>query len=1482
MREETLVKRKAPVKQPRLSSHSTLSLPATPTLTSIISTISPSPLPPALILPPSPSAGSRRGPDATYPTQSTIAGIQSEVGSVEGLGLPFTLAAGAEGGEESEEQRVQQTERRKGSETQQTLEHLPRRSTRVASSCVPSETPDLLRALSAAVLKVIADGRCSVASVLLALGHISLDHNNQASRQAIDQARRQLGESIRNDWTSEQEWIDEVPVDLRMPHARLGQDGADNVLQQSSFTTIHTLLTEGSPTAWLDHTVFYLTSRMYNVGVIIVVPARRGVPLYCRRIGARRSRHVVLFHRGIHYECVRWGETTVFPSEHPLISHLVLLNVTHPPVSFHEDDLELLHLRAQTPAVAPKVVRVEGSGTEPSPPPGMKRTAVKSKRKKAVKATRSAELKDASGGSHKERKSARSTGASPPLPISGDLLSAAEIAAHGELYEYISFPNVPQWVAICTLVLNTYRVASQAGDKAGQQQALEDLLMLPQRVLTRTSRGGDPRRLTSTIRARCKGVELRMRYGCIQARDDNVKLTVSTAALLHHPSRSPTAAWDPSTADTDIDTEVQTESESEEVSDATRPLLSVTSSIASTVVLHPAAHKEDNCINNDEGESEEETHNDEDYVRSFLRQTVTANDSDQQAARRAQHHVRKGHLSKAAQILYSTATMADLRQPEVQAALRALHPNLPEGSSVPLLPGNSPLMILEDDEVMAQLLRQSNNGSASGPSGWGGNMLSSLAESDVCRAGIIALLKDIINGNLPDHARQLLLACRAVALNKPSGGYRPIAVGELFYRLAGVIVVRKITGAAASLLAPHQYGVGVPSGAERILHSLQHTLSDKSKKLALLKIDIANAFNACDRARVLRELYATPQLSPMFRMADFGYAVPSELLLQRCEGLSIPSSNGVRQGDPLSAVLFCLYMRPILAQVSEEADVQLYAFFDDVNVVGTPEQVMKALTVLQRILPKASLRCNTSKSHFAYFHQDESPLLRSVRDTLADQDIHFHDDWVDVVGAVVGRDEAAIRAGIEATLGSDVGRDAFFYRLQLGQLSAMSSMLLLRQCAVPRMNYALRCLPPSCIAQQAEVFDEQVLRAAKTVLNLHADEGWEETDRILRVKLRHGGFGLTSAVRTSPAAFLGSLAAVSSAPVFAPYRKADCPLPSDAPLHAWIDSSISALTATTPQSAELLPSTASTFFQHFSKPSSSSSLQHALSSQADQHSHQASLKYAQEMKKKDKGAALAHLKAICAPRAWAWKMVVPSMKEMELTDVQYRMAARQNLRLLPGGGAAALPADCPSCKKQDALTRDPWHFLSCKKQHGREQTRRHDEVVRALYRTALVLGLQAACEPAGLYAEDGRRPDLQLVLPGRHILTDVAVCHPLGPGAVNSGNALTTTGVARHKETKKRRKYCELTKQQDAEMLPFVVETTGGMAPDAIRLLRIMGEAGQEHLAMWPKHEVIRHLVGSVAIAVQRGMVMTYLAGYERAIAQLSGRVQKKGQRQEE
>ena len=136
--------------------------------------------------------------------------------------------------------------------------------------------------------------------------------------------------------------------------------------------------------------------------------------------------------------------------------------------------------------------------------------------------------------------------------------------------------------------------------------------------------------------------------------------------------------------------------------------------------------------------------------------------------------------------------------------------------------------MLEDDTGLRRLLTQSDNGTSAGLSGWGGNMLSTLVQSDICQLGVIGLLRDIVNGDLPEDARQLLLASRLVALTKPnSDGYRPIAVGELFDRLAAIVAVRRVSDQAAKLLAPHQYGIGVAAGAEKIVHSLFFHVDDR-------------------------------------------------------------------------------------------------------------------------------------------------------------------------------------------------------------------------------------------------------------------------------------------------------------------------------------------------------------------------------------------------------------------------------------------------------------------------------------------------------------------------------------------------------------------------------------------------------------------------------------------------------------------------------
>jgi hypothetical protein len=552
-------------------------------------------------------------------------------------------------------------------------------------------------------------------------------------------------------------------------------------------------------------------------------------------------------------------------------------------------------------------------------------------------------------------------------------------------------------------------------------------------------------------------------------------------------------------------------------------------------------------------------------------------------------------------------------------------------------------------------------------------------------------------------------------------------------------------------------------------------------------------------------------------------------------------------------------MRDILQRVSQEADVKLYAFSDDLNMQGEPAEVMKGFAALQRLLPTVSLKCNTAKSQFAYFHDDTAPLLRSIRETLAEHNIETRTEWISLVGAVVGKDEATIKAGLAAQLDADQGQAAFFRRLQLDDLPVQSAMLLLRQCAVPKMNYVLRCAPPPCIAEQAAAFDHQVLHAgAMEKLRLRKHERSERVQRFLRAKLKHGGFGLTSALQTSPFAYLGSLAAVHTAPVLAAYADRSHLLPASTMLHSWIESSMQTIVAATPSSARVLPTSAAVFFHAYAKDKAplTTSLQRTLSSLASSHSHQALLNAAEEAKRRGDGRELSHLKAITAPRAPTWKLVIPTEKALTLSDAAYRLSARQNLGLpLDPTWDPTRKATCSACGRQ---TTDPWHSMGCTSNKG--ATLRHDTVLAALHQAALAVGAVAEKEPEGLTWEDGRKPDLLMLMAGRSLLTDVVVTHALAPGYTDGGNGIAhrSVGAARHWQRVKHRKYDETAESWGFQLLPLAVETTGGMAPDAVNLLKAMAEESEEQLGLWHQSTILKHVHGLVAIALQRGNALKH------------------------
>ena len=376
-----------------------------------------------------------------------------------------------------------------------------------------------------------------------------------------------------------------------------------------------------------------------------------------------------------------------------------------------------------------------------------------------------------------------------------------------------------------------------------------------------------------------------------------------------------------------------------------------------------------------------------------------------------------------------------------------------------------------------------------------------------------------------------------------------------------------------------------------------------------------------------------------------------------------------------------------------------------------------------------------------------------------------------------------------------------------------------------------------CIEDKAREFDQRVMDAAMTKLGLDDDERNERTATLLQRKLRDGGgWGLTPAACTSPAAFLGSLAACHAEPTFAPYCHTS-PLPPSSQLHAWVDDSLQRVRQAAPGDTyqadiePLLPVRADDFFSHYSSAASSatSTLQRSLNAKANSHTIEAAVRHTKEQSRQGDRWEWARHKAVTAHGAWAWKAARPEEVQQRLSDVEYAIAARLNLGLNPFPARAmnALPEHCPLCThrftgKPVSLRDDPWHWLTCLSMTKGEVSRRHDAVADAIARVAWLVGAQVRREVEWLDPHSKRRPDIQLVFPGRMILSDVVVSHSLASRWVSRNGSSATEA-----QNRKNAKYAGVASRLGAELMNASVDTCGGLASDTSRLVAAIGEEGE-------------------------------------------------------
>ena len=115
----------------------------------------------------------------------------------------------------------------------------------------------------------------------------------------------------------------------------------------------------------------------------------------------------------------------------------------------------------------------------------------------------------------------------------------------------------------------------------------------------------------------------------------------------------------------------------------------------------------------------------------------------------------------------------------------------------------------------------------------------------------------LLNADMPDHLASTIARAALTPLQKPSGGLRPIAVGEIWRRLASKVVASSYRQHAKNLRSPLQVGVGVPLGTEGIIHSVNQIAANlgSDRTYGLLKFDFCNAFNTIQRSIIFSETH---------------------------------------------------------------------------------------------------------------------------------------------------------------------------------------------------------------------------------------------------------------------------------------------------------------------------------------------------------------------------------------------------------------------------------------------------------------------------------------------------------------------------------------------------------------------------------------------------------------------------------------------------
>ena len=107
---------------------------------------------------------------------------------------------------------------------------------------------------------------------------------------------------------------------------------------------------------------------------------------------------------------------------------------------------------------------------------------------------------------------------------------------------------------------------------------------------------------------------------------------------------------------------------------------------------------------------------------------------------------------------------------------------------------------------------------------------------------------------IPEHLRPYFFGARLIPIAKKDGGIRPIAIGTIFHKLISSAIMCNLKEKLPITFSPVQFGVGMPGGAENIVHGIRNLLSVTIQTGHWSHWTLPNAFNSVSRVAFLKQV----------------------------------------------------------------------------------------------------------------------------------------------------------------------------------------------------------------------------------------------------------------------------------------------------------------------------------------------------------------------------------------------------------------------------------------------------------------------------------------------------------------------------------------------------------------------------------------------------------------------------------------------------